>query len=56
MSNEFIYGIHAVKAVLEKDPARFIEAYVLKGRQDERLLPLLNQLQRFRRVDPTDGS
>ncbi|MCC4785974.1 23S rRNA (guanosine(2251)-2'-O)-methyltransferase RlmB, partial [Vibrio lentus] len=26
MSNEFIYGIHAVKAVLEKDPARFIEA------------------------------
>ncbi|MFL7049493.1 23S rRNA (guanosine(2251)-2'-O)-methyltransferase RlmB, partial [Vibrio cyclitrophicus] len=27
MSNEFIYGIHAVKAVLEKDPARFIEAY-----------------------------
>ncbi|WP_016767557.1 RNA methyltransferase substrate-binding domain-containing protein, partial [Vibrio cyclitrophicus] len=47
MSNEFIYGIHAVKAVLEKDPARFIEAYVLKGRQDERLLPLLNQLQQF---------
>ena len=47
MSNEFIYGIHAVKAVLEKDPARFIEAYVLKGRQDERLHPLLNQLQQF---------
>ncbi len=47
MSNEFIYGIHAVKAVLEKDPARFIEAYVLKGRQDERLMPLLEQLQNF---------
>jgi 23S rRNA (guanosine2251-2'-O)-methyltransferase len=47
MSNEFIYGIHAVKAVLEKDPARFIEAFVLKGRQDERLLPLLNQLQQY---------
>ncbi|WP_394253015.1 23S rRNA (guanosine(2251)-2'-O)-methyltransferase RlmB [Vibrio profundi] len=47
MSNEFLYGIHAVKAVLEKDPARFIEAYVLKGRQDERLLPLLNQLQQY---------
>ncbi|MCW8346337.1 MULTISPECIES: 23S rRNA (guanosine(2251)-2'-O)-methyltransferase RlmB [Vibrio] len=44
MSNEFIYGIHAVKAVLEKDPARFIEAFVLKGRQDDRLLPLLNEL------------
>lgn len=47
MSNEFIYGIHAVKAVLEKDPARFIEAYVLKGRQDDRLMPLLEQLQNF---------
>ncbi len=47
MSNEFIYGIHAVKAVLEKDPARFIEAFVLKGRQDDRLMPLINQLQGF---------
>ena len=47
MSNEFIYGIHAVKAVLEHDPARFIEAFVLKGRQDDRLMPLINQLQQF---------
>ena len=47
MSNEMIYGIHAVKAVLERDPARFIEAYVLKGRQDERLLPVLNELARL---------
>ncbi|MDN3717417.1 23S rRNA (guanosine(2251)-2'-O)-methyltransferase RlmB [Vibrio breoganii] len=47
MSSEYIYGIHAVKAVLEKDPARFIEAFVLKGRQDDRLLPLINQLQAF---------
>ncbi|MDE0544821.1 23S rRNA (guanosine(2251)-2'-O)-methyltransferase RlmB [Vibrio sp. VA3] len=45
MSNEFIYGIHAVKAVLEREPERFIEAYVLKGRQDERLMPILNDLQ-----------
>ncbi|CAM3112549.1 23S rRNA (guanosine(2251)-2'-O)-methyltransferase RlmB [Vibrio rarus] len=47
MSNEYIYGIHAVKAVLENDPARFIEAFVLKGRQDDRLLPLINQLQAY---------
>ncbi|RJX72291.1 23S rRNA (guanosine(2251)-2'-O)-methyltransferase RlmB [Vibrio sinensis] len=46
MSNEFIYGIHAVKAVLAKEPERFIEAYVLKGRQDDRLMPILNELQR----------
>ncbi len=47
MSNELIYGIHAVKAVLERDPARFVEAYVLKGRQDDRLLPVLNELSRL---------
>lgn len=47
MSNEFIYGIHAVQAVLERDPARFIEAFVLKGRQDDRLLPILNELQQI---------
>ncbi|GAK85790.1 23S rRNA (guanosine(2251)-2'-O)-methyltransferase RlmB [Vibrio ponticus] len=46
MSNEFLYGIHAVKAVLEREPERFIEAFVLKGRQDDRLLPILNELQR----------
>jgi 23S rRNA (guanosine2251-2'-O)-methyltransferase len=45
MSNEFIYGIHAIKAVLANDPMRFKEAFVLKGRQDDRLLPLLTQLQ-----------
>ncbi|HAS8249671.1 TPA: 23S rRNA (guanosine(2251)-2'-O)-methyltransferase RlmB [Vibrio vulnificus] len=45
MSNEFIYGIHAVRAVLDKEPERFIEAYVLKGRQDDRLMPILNELQ-----------
>ncbi|SKA55854.1 23S rRNA (guanosine2251-2'-O)-methyltransferase [Enterovibrio nigricans DSM 22720] len=39
-----IYGIHAVKAVLESDPARFIEVYVLKGREDDRLLPVLKEL------------
>ncbi|GAL14170.1 23S rRNA (guanosine-2'-O-) -methyltransferase rlmB [Vibrio astriarenae] len=45
MSNEFIYGIHAVKAVLAREPERLIEAFVLKGRQDDRLMPILNELQ-----------
>lgn len=44
MSNEYIYGIHAVKAVLAREPERFIEAFVLKGRQDDRLMPILNDL------------
>ena len=47
MSNEFLYGIHSVKAVLEREPERFIEAFVLKGRQDDRLMPILNDLQTF---------
>ncbi|KXF80218.1 MULTISPECIES: 23S rRNA (guanosine(2251)-2'-O)-methyltransferase RlmB [Enterovibrio] len=47
MSNEMIYGIHAVKAVLESDPSRFIEVFVLKGRQDDRVLPVLNELTRL---------
>lgn len=47
MSNDTIFGIHAVNAVLNSDPARFIEVWVLKGRQDDRLLPVLNELQRM---------
>lgn len=35
--NEIIYGMHAVDALLEKQPERVIEVYVLKGRDDERL-------------------
>ncbi|WP_422766984.1 23S rRNA (guanosine(2251)-2'-O)-methyltransferase RlmB [Photobacterium leiognathi subsp. mandapamensis] len=45
MSNEMIFGIHAVKAVSASDPARFIEVFALKGRQDERLMPVINELQ-----------
>lgn len=40
-----IFGIHAVNAVLASDPSRFIEVFVLKDRQDDRLLPVINELQ-----------
>lgn len=45
MSEEIIYGIHAVKALLERDPARFKEVYVLKGREDRRLTPVIHELE-----------
>lgn len=45
--SEQIYGIHAVKAFLDNAPERLIEVYVLKGREDKRLVPLLSQLQRL---------
>ncbi|ATF09330.1 23S rRNA (guanosine(2251)-2'-O)-methyltransferase RlmB [Candidatus Enterovibrio altilux] len=44
MSNEIIYGIHAVKAALINKPEFFIEVYVSKDREDERLMPILNEL------------
>ncbi|MFW5408547.1 23S rRNA (guanosine(2251)-2'-O)-methyltransferase RlmB [Pectobacterium brasiliense] len=43
--SEIIYGIHAVKALLERDPQRFLEVFVLKGRDDRRLLPVIAELE-----------
>nr|WP_223852285.1 23S rRNA (guanosine(2251)-2'-O)-methyltransferase RlmB [Proteus mirabilis] len=45
MSEDIIYGIHAVKALLERDPTRFKEVYVLKGREDRRLMPVIHALE-----------
>lgn len=42
--SENIYGIHAVKSFLDRTPERIIEVFVLKGRDDKRLQPLLNEL------------
>ncbi|MDO4431197.1 MAG: 23S rRNA (guanosine(2251)-2'-O)-methyltransferase RlmB [Lonepinella koalarum] len=42
--SEQIYGIHAVNAFLANAPERLIEVFVLKGREDKRLQPLLNEL------------
>ncbi|MGR6979954.1 23S rRNA (guanosine(2251)-2'-O)-methyltransferase RlmB [Testudinibacter sp. P27/CKL/0425] len=43
--SENIYGIHAVSSFLNTAPERIIEVFVLKGREDKRLLPLLTALQ-----------
>ncbi|PJG85025.1 23S rRNA (guanosine(2251)-2'-O)-methyltransferase RlmB [Conservatibacter flavescens] len=45
--SENIYGIHAVSAFLQSAPERLIEVNVLKGREDKRLQPLLNELSRL---------
>ncbi len=34
---ELIYGLHTVRAVLERAPERVLELHVLQGREDERL-------------------
>lgn len=43
--SEIIYGIHAVQALLERDPQRFLDVYLLKGRDDRRLQQLVQQLE-----------
>lgn len=42
MSSEIAYGIHSISAIMEREPERIIEIYALKGRQDERVAPIVN--------------
>ena len=43
MSSEIAYGIHSLSAIIEREPERLIEIFALKGRQDDRVTPLINQ-------------
>ncbi|MDN3653490.1 23S rRNA (guanosine(2251)-2'-O)-methyltransferase RlmB [Thalassotalea ponticola] len=45
--DELIFGIHAVNALIENAPERLIEIWCLKGREDERLLNIINQARKF---------
>ncbi|WP_105166785.1 23S rRNA (guanosine(2251)-2'-O)-methyltransferase RlmB [Pseudoalteromonas sp. T1lg23B] len=47
MSNELIFGFHSIEAILAKEPERFLEIYALKGREDKRLNPLINEARKF---------
>ena len=42
--NEYVYGVHAVSALIETEPERIIEVYVLKGRDDARLHAVVSAL------------
>ena len=44
---DIIFGIHAVQALLNSSPERVIELWVLQGRDDERLTPLINKASEF---------
>lgn len=45
MSVELAYGIHSVAAILQHEPERVIEVYVLKGRDDDRVVPIVADAQ-----------
>jgi 23S rRNA (guanosine2251-2'-O)-methyltransferase len=44
---QWLYGIHALEVLLEREPERLIELFVLKGRDDQRLTDIVNQARRF---------
>lgn len=43
--SEMIYGFHAIRSLLEREPQRIREVWALKGRADQRLTPLLEALE-----------
>ncbi|MCC5451352.1 MAG: 23S rRNA (guanosine(2251)-2'-O)-methyltransferase RlmB [Alishewanella sp.] len=43
MSNDVVFGFHAVSAILERSPADVLEIFALKDREDKRMQPLLQQ-------------
>lgn len=45
MSVEIAYGIHSVSAIMSYEPERLIEVFALKGRQDDRLTPIIKDAQ-----------
>ena len=44
---EWLFGLHAIQAVIEREPERLIELFVLKGRTDDRLTDIIHQARRF---------
>lgn len=46
-NEELVFGIHAVNALLESAPERFIEIWLLKGREDERLMPIVHLTRKY---------
>jgi len=46
-NEELVFGIHAVSALMNSAPERFIEIWLLKGREDERLMPIINLTRKY---------
>jgi 23S rRNA (guanosine2251-2'-O)-methyltransferase len=45
-NDEIVFGIHAINALIKTAPERFIELWLLKGREDDRLMPIINQAKK----------
>lgn len=47
MSTDFIFGLHAVSAFIERNPQDVLELFVLKDRDDQRMTPLIQQARKL---------
>lgn len=45
--DELVFGIHAISALIKLAPERFIEIWFLKGREDDRMLPIINLAKKY---------
>ncbi|MFT6896916.1 MAG: 23S rRNA (guanosine2251-2'-O)-methyltransferase [Paraglaciecola sp.] len=45
--HEWLYGIHALEAVIQREPERLIELYILKGRDDKPISEIVTQARNF---------
>ncbi|MWP47402.1 23S rRNA (guanosine(2251)-2'-O)-methyltransferase RlmB [Gilliamella sp. Pas-s27] len=45
--SETVYGLHAIEALLTRSPERIIEVFIIKGREDKRLLAVVRQLEQL---------
>ena len=46
-NEELVFGIHAVNALIDVAPERFIEIWLLKGREDDRIMPIINLSRKY---------
>lgn len=45
--DEIVFGIHAINALLKYAPERFIELWLLKGREDDRVQPIIQLAKKY---------
>jgi 23S rRNA (guanosine2251-2'-O)-methyltransferase len=46
-NEELVFGIHAINALISSAPERFIEVWLLKGREDDRIMPIINLARKY---------
>lgn len=44
---DIIFGIHAVDSLLKNCPERILELFLMQGRQDERIMPLIEKASEY---------